>query len=88
MCTNSKNQTKSFYQRERDFITSQTTTKTWKPGQLVTIAGKIYRVTKSPSGCTHCVNLYTKSWKTPCVICLCHRPVNAILKELKPNKNK
>lgn len=65
-----------------------TKTKIWKPGQLVTIDHKVYRVVKSPFGCIDCANVNTMSYSTPCIICTAHRGVGTVLEELKPNKNK
>lgn len=64
--------------------------KVWKPGQLVTINGKVYRVVKGVLGCKYCYDLYTKLYNFPCVICMSHKhPYRPwILIELKPNQNK
>lgn len=62
-------------------------TKIWKPGQLVTINGKVYRVVKGLIGCRHCKNVGTRIWNFPCVVCIAHKhPFRPwILKELNPN---
>jgi len=73
-----------------------TKTKIWKSGQLVTIASKVYRVTKSLYGCWECANRHTRLFNTPCNICTPHRVERfhlgyqdkIILKELKPKQNK
>lgn len=69
--------------------------KVWKPGQIVTINHKKYRVVKNPfGGCVSCENIHTDASDTPCVVCIPHRfkrflgmQHEIILKELKPNKN-
>ena len=72
-------------------------TKIWKPGQLVTIGNKIYRVKKDSFGCIMCENIHTEPFNIPCSVCIAHKhhvecmvhehPFrNWILKELKPNK--
>jgi hypothetical protein len=64
-----------------------TKTKIWKPGQLVTIDNKVYRIVKGICGCRHCKNIGTNIWKFPCVVCIAHKhPFRPwILKELNPN---
>lgn len=63
-------------------------TKIWKPGQLVTIENKVYRVVKNRFGCMTCENVYIESRHLPCVMCMNHKDALRpwILKELKPNK--
>lgn len=66
-----------------------TKTKTWKPGQLVTIDHKVYRVVKSPFGCIECANVNTMVYDIPCVVCTSHRQgMSTALVELKPKQNK
>ena len=73
-----------------------TKTKIWKPGQIVTIGSKKYRVVKSQSGCIDCANVNTMSYDIPCIVCIPHKfrsfclgvQYGIVLKELKPNQNK
>lgn len=62
-------------------------TKIWKPGQLVTINSKVYRVVKGRGACINCENINTGIWNYPCVMCLLHRhPFRGwILKKVNPN---
>lgn len=65
--------------------------KIWKPGQLVTIDNKVYRVVRRRFGCAGCENIHTDTIHLPCVVCLDHKgPLYTapswFLKELKPNK--
>lgn len=70
--------------------------KLWKPGQIVTIDGKKYRVVKSPFGCANCENKHTSASDTPCATCIPHKfrsfclgvQYRITLKELKPKQNK
>lgn len=65
-----------------------TNKKIWKPGQLVTIDDKVYRVVKHRLGCANCEKIHVEPVHLPCVICLDHKgPFSFwVLKELKPNK--
>lgn len=60
--------------------------KIWKPGQLVTIDNKVYRVVKDRYGCSNCENMHTETVHLPCMVCLDHKRFGINLKELKPNK--
>lgn len=70
--------------------------KIWKPGQLVTIENKVYRVKKDSFGCIGCENIHTEPFLPPCCVCIDHTSdvcINHessfspwILEELKPNK--
>lgn len=41
----------------------------WKPGQLVTINGKVYRITKSKTPCVQC---HLNNMGFPCLATMCH----------------
>lgn len=61
----------------------------WKPGQLVTIEGKVYRVKKLPKGsdqCLGCPSARIPEDNNPCRTCLCTWKVgpNCRLEEIKP----
>lgn len=65
----------------------------WKPGQIVTIKGKRYRITKNtvdfegiPHDCTICDHYNMPQEYEPCYTCLWGRkmPDNCYLKEIKP----
>lgn len=59
--------------------------KMWKPGQLVTIENKVYRVVKSQFGCVDCANAITMPYDIPCIVCMAHRQrMDTILEEIKP----
>ena len=75
-------------------LTKKTTQKTsgihkrwkfYKPGQLITVDGHVYRITKAnePPTCKHCVNY--KRWPSKCKQfgCLGHVPVNCYFKLVK-----
>lgn len=71
--------------------------KVWKPGQIVTIDHKKYRVVeRSLLRCGGCENRYTDPSDTPCAVCIPHRFHNfclgiqdgITLRELKPKQNK
>ena len=59
--------------------------KFYKPGQLMTIGGHVYRITKAnePNVCKHCVNY--KRWpnKCRCFSCWGHVPINCYFKLVK-----
>ena len=59
--------------------------KFYKPGQLITVDGHVYRITKAnePPTCKHCVNY--KRWPSKCKQfgCLGHVPVNCYFKLVK-----
>ena len=59
--------------------------KFYKPGQLITIDGHVYRIAKAsePSTCKHCVNY--KRWPNKCKQfgCWGHVPVNCYFKLVK-----
>ena len=63
-------------------------TKIWKPGQLVTIDNKVYRVKKDSFGCIGCENIHTEAFLRPCCVCIAHKhPFRSWnLEELKTNK--
>lgn len=60
----------------------------WKPGQIVTLGGKKYRLKRSPIGCdcSVCDHYYTPESLEPCRTCLYGRrmPYNCRLQEIKP----
>lgn len=68
--------------------------KVWKPGQLVTINHKVYRVVKNLfGGCANCENIHTNASDPPCAVCIPHKfqrfvgmHCGIILKELKPKQ--
>ena len=59
--------------------------KFYKPGQLITVDGHVYRITKAsePNTCKHCVNY--KRWPNRCRYfgCWGHVPVNCYFKLVK-----
>ena len=59
--------------------------KFYKPGQLITVDGHVYRITKASESntCKHCVNC--KRWPSKCKQfgCLGHVPVNCYFKLVK-----
>lgn len=61
----------------------------WKPGQIVTVGGKKYRITTSRTGgCFICEHSETPIGLEPCLTCLhgYKMPLNCYLKEIKPNE--
>lgn len=71
--------------------------KVWKPGQIVTIDHKKYRVVKNSfGGCANCENIHTDASDPPCAVCIPHFlhrfclgiQDKIMLKELKPKQNK
>ena len=64
----------------------------WKPGQLVTIDHKVYRVTKNGSimprpGCWACRYDIRSPWLYPCSKCLQRIPLFCHLKLVKPKNH-
>ena len=61
--------------------------KFYKPGQLITIDGHVYRITKAsePPTCKHCVNCkrWPDKYKCRYFGCLGHVPVNCYFKLVK-----
>ena len=59
--------------------------KFYKPGQLITVDGHVYRITKAnePPTCKHCVNY--KRWPDKCKQfgCWGHVPINCYFKLVK-----
>jgi hypothetical protein len=60
----------------------------WKPGQIITIKRKRYRITKYPVGfdCDTCDHYGTYKRYEPCYTCTYNwrMPSNCYLKEIKP----
>ena len=59
--------------------------KFYKPGQLITVDGHVYKITKAsePNTCKHCVNY--KCWTNRCRYfgCWGHVPINCYFKLVK-----
>lgn len=61
----------------------------WKPGQIVTLCGKRYRITKDVDfDCRGCDNYNIPSRHEPCYTCLWGEkmPFGCHLKEIKPER--
>lgn len=60
----------------------------WKPGQIITIESKIYRITRCPVSqyCSDCEHMYTLESDEPCHTCMCDPrvPYDCYLREIKP----
>lgn len=61
----------------------------WKPGQIITVGGKKYRITKRPStgySCYVCDNRDTHECHEPCRTCIHGKrmPYTCYPKEIKP----
>ena len=59
----------------------------WKPGQLVTIDRKVYRVTKSRMGCFTCKYLNYNHFEYPCKLCMLRIAIYCCLEPLKPKNH-
>ncbi len=59
------------------------TYKQYKPGQIVTLYGKKYRIIKNPQGCRNC-HYFTLPMKRTCRWCIIHLDENSSLQEIKP----
>lgn len=61
----------------------------YKPGQLMTIKNKVYRVVKAKKGitCDNCPGNYKTTKEYPaCIICLDFLPPDYYLEEIKPKR--